>query len=46
MRSPGEHVTFSKPGQGHISVPLVKGRKVKRYILIQICARLGLDEQE
>ena len=46
MRSPGEHTTFAKPGQGHISIPTVSGRKVKRYILIQICERLGLDQLE
>lgn len=45
MRS-GEHSTFYKPGHGHISVPTVSGRKVKRYILIDICERLGLDELE
>ena len=46
MRSRGEHTTFAKPGCGHISVPTVSGRKVKRYILIQICELLGLDDVE
>jgi predicted RNA binding protein YcfA (HicA-like mRNA interferase family) len=46
IRSRGKHVVFAKSGRGHLAVPTVSGRKVKRYILIQICELLGLDEVE
>ena len=43
-RQTGSHAQFTKPGERTQSVPLVKGRYVKRYILDQIIERLGLDE--
>ncbi len=42
----GSHVIFSKAGEGHFSVPTVGGRKVKGYILDQICVLLKLDEMD
>jgi len=42
-RTTGSHANFTKPGERTQTVPLVKGRKVKRYILDQIIERLGLD---
>ena len=48
MRPAGEHTAvFTKPGERrHLSVPTVKGRNVKRYILVQICELLGLDDSD
>lgn len=43
-RQEGSHVSFKKPGERTIIVPLVKGRKVKRVYLDQICELLGLDD--
>ena len=43
-RQKGSHAHFTKPGEGTQTVPMVKGRSVKRYILAQIIERLGLDE--
>jgi predicted RNA binding protein YcfA (HicA-like mRNA interferase family) len=43
-RQEGSHVSFKKPGARTIIVPLVKGRKVKRVYLDQICELLGLDD--
>ena len=43
-RQTGSHAQFTKPGERTQSVPLVRGRTVKRYILDQIIDRLGLDE--
>jgi predicted RNA binding protein YcfA (HicA-like mRNA interferase family) len=45
-RSGGKHsAVFTKPGERrHLTIPTVSGRTVKRYILIQICEALGLDE--
>ena len=43
-RQKGSHAQFTKPGEYTQTVPLVKGRSVKRYILDQILDRLGLDE--
>ncbi len=43
-RKRGSHYYFTKPGERTQPVPTVSGRKVKRYILDQICERLGLDD--
>ena len=43
-RQKGSHFHFTRPGEGTQTVPLVRGRSVKRYILDQIIERLGLDE--
>ena len=43
-RQKGSHTHFTKPGESTQTVPLVRGRTVKRYILNQIIERLGLDE--
>jgi predicted RNA binding protein YcfA (HicA-like mRNA interferase family) len=43
-RQTGSHAYFTKPGERTQTVPLVRGRTVKRYILDQIIDRLGLDE--
>ena len=43
-RQTGSHAQFTKPGERTQSVPLVRGRYVKRYILDQIIDRLGLDD--
>ncbi len=40
----GSHVGFKKRGVPTITVPLVKGRTVKRRYLDQICELLGLDD--
>jgi predicted RNA binding protein YcfA (HicA-like mRNA interferase family) len=40
----GSHMTFAKPGERSMSIPLVSGRRVKRIYLDQICQRLGLDD--
>jgi predicted RNA binding protein YcfA (HicA-like mRNA interferase family) len=40
----GSHMTFAKPGERSLSIPLVSGRRVKRIYLDQICQRLGLDD--
>jgi len=41
----GSHCVFVKPGEYPITVPLLKGRKVKRRYLDVICERLGLDDE-
>lgn len=42
-RESGSHATFVKPGEYHINVPKVGGRKVKGgYLRRNICERLGL----
>jgi len=43
-RERGSHCIFTKAGERTQTVPLVKGRGVKRYILDQILERLGLNE--
>ena len=43
-RQSGSHAQFTKSGERTQSVPLVRGRYVKRYNLDQIIDRLGLDE--
>jgi predicted RNA binding protein YcfA (HicA-like mRNA interferase family) len=43
-RQEGSHVSFKKPGARTIIVPLVKGRKVKRAYLDQICDLLDLGD--
>ena len=43
-RQKGSHAHFTKPGERTQTVPVVRGRYVKRYILDQIIDRLGLDE--
>ena len=43
-RQEGSHAHFTKLGERTQTVPLVRGRSVKRYILDQIIERLGLDE--
>ena len=42
-RQSGSHVSFTKPGERTIIVPLTGGSKVKRVYLDQICERLGID---
>lgn len=42
-RMSGSHAQFTKPGERTQTVPLARGRTVKRYILDQICERLGSD---
>lgn len=42
-RQEGSHATFTKPGQRSPTVSLSNG-KVKRYLVDQVCDRLGLDE--
>jgi len=39
----GQHDRFTKDRELPISIPTVSGRKVKRYMIEQICDRLGLD---
>lgn len=41
-RQESSHVSFTKPGERSLTVPLVN-RKVKRYVVNQILQRLGLD---
>ncbi|MBI3965178.1 MAG: type II toxin-antitoxin system HicA family toxin [Chloroflexi bacterium] len=41
-RQSGSHVTFTKPGELPIGVPLTGGRWVSRVYIDQICQRLGL----
>jgi len=43
-RTSGSHMHFTKEGERTITVPLVKGRRVKRTYLDIICERLGLDQ--
>jgi predicted RNA binding protein YcfA (HicA-like mRNA interferase family) len=43
-RQKGSHVSFTKAGERSIVVPVVRGRKVKRTYLTEICERLGLDD--
>lgn len=42
-RQSGSHVSFTKPDEGTILIPLKGGSKVKREYLDLICERLGLD---
>ena len=42
-RQRSSHIHFSKPGERTINIPVVKGRKVKRVYLDEVCRRLGLD---
>lgn len=41
-RTAGSHHQFTKAGERTLSVP-VHNHRVKRYILNEICHRLGLD---
>lgn len=43
-RQRGSHVTFKKPGERAIVVPLVSGRTVKQAYLDNLCKLLGLDD--
>lgn len=43
-RQKGSHVSFTKAGEGTITVPILDGRRVKRVYLDLICERLGLDD--
>ena len=43
-RRKGSHVTFTRPGEFPIVIPLVGGRRVKRTYLTMLCERLGLDD--
>lgn len=43
-RQRGSHVTFTKTGEDPIVIPLVRGRKVKRVYLEQLCDALHLDD--
>ncbi len=38
------HKVFAKPGEYLITVPTVKGRRVKRVYVRKIVERLGLEE--
>lgn len=42
-RQKGSHVSFEKAGEPTITVPLVRGRKVKRIYINKVLMRLGLD---
>lgn len=42
-RQKGSHVSFTKPGERSITVPLKDGDRVKRAYIDQVCERLGLD---
>lgn len=44
-RQEGSHVTFVKPGELPLTIPTIKGRKVKRFYLRVLCERLGLDDR-
>jgi predicted RNA binding protein YcfA (HicA-like mRNA interferase family) len=44
MRWGSGHAVFRKPGRRPLIVPMVKGRKVKRYIIDRVLEALGLDE--
>ena len=44
MRQRGSHVSFKKPGERTITVPLLGGRKVRGVYIDQVLERLGLDE--
>ena len=39
----GSHAQFTKPGERTLSVPMVRGRRVKRVYLSLIIKRLELD---
>jgi predicted RNA binding protein YcfA (HicA-like mRNA interferase family) len=43
-RQESSHVSFTKPGERTLVVPLAK-RKVKRYVVDQVLQRLGLDDE-
>jgi len=43
-RRKGSHVSFTKSGEQHIVVALMRGRKVKRVYLRSIINRLGLND--
>jgi predicted RNA binding protein YcfA (HicA-like mRNA interferase family) len=43
-RQRGSHVTFAKSGELPITVPIRDG-KVGRIYLVDICSRLGLDDE-
>jgi predicted RNA binding protein YcfA (HicA-like mRNA interferase family) len=43
-RQEGSHVAFKKPGAPTVIVPVVRGRKVKRAYLDQICELLELSD--
>lgn len=38
------HIIYKKPGERSMTIPTVKGRKVKQVYLDEICKRLGLDD--
>lgn len=42
VRQSGSHVVFAKDGERSITVPLLRGRKVKAAYLEQIIERLGI----
>ncbi|MER3420207.1 MAG: hypothetical protein C4290_06650 [Chloroflexota bacterium] len=44
MRWGSGHAVFRKPGCSRLTVPMVRGRKVKRYIIDRVLEALGLDE--
>jgi predicted RNA binding protein YcfA (HicA-like mRNA interferase family) len=44
-RQRGSHVTFAKPGERSLVVPLSGRNKVKRHYVATVCNRLGLDDQ-
>ena len=43
-RQTGSHMIFVKPGEALMSIPLVRGRRVKRRYLNTLSRKLGLDE--
>ncbi|MGC4105235.1 MAG: type II toxin-antitoxin system HicA family toxin [Thermomicrobiales bacterium] len=44
-RQRGSHASFTKPGEGSITVPISHG-KVKRAYLDHLCEALGLDNED
>ena len=44
-REGGSHAMFTKPGESTITVPRVRGRKVKRTYLDIIIDRLGMGDR-
>ena len=42
-RQRGSHMVFIKSGEELLSIPLVRGRRVKRTYLRKICRMLELD---
>jgi predicted RNA binding protein YcfA (HicA-like mRNA interferase family) len=43
-RQRGSHVSFAKPGNPTITVPMIRGRKVKGVYLDRIFQLLGIED--